>query len=78
MFSKIQENIKVISETSISNERKVVLQSLIDFIQAKIDVNEEIFLNFVCTHNSRRSHLSQIWAQTMAFHFKIQNVFCYF
>lgn len=77
MFSKIQENIKVISETSISNERKVVLQSLIDFIQAKIDVNEEIFLNFVCTHNSRRSHLSQIWAQTMAFHFKIQNVFCY-
>ena len=26
-------------------------------------------LHFICTHNSRRSHLSQIWAQTLAHHF---------
>jgi len=42
-----------------------------------VNSNEEIRLNFICTHNSRRSHLSQIWAQTMAFHFGIQKVFCY-
>ena len=34
-------------------------------------------MNFICTHNSRRSHLSQIWAQTMTFQFGIKNVFCY-
>lgn len=60
-----------------SEERKVVLHSLIDYIQNKVNANEEIRLNFICTHNSRRSHLSQIWAQTMAFHFGIKNVFCY-
>jgi len=54
-----------------------VLQPLIDFIQEKQNHKKEISLNFICTHNSRRSHLAQIWAQTMAFHFNIKNVFCY-
>ena len=49
----------------------------IDYIQNKVNINQEIRLNFICTHNSRRSHLSQIWAQTMAFQFGIKNVFCY-
>ena len=77
MNTKLQETIKSIQEISISDERKEVLQSLIDYIQSKVDANDEIRLNLICTHNSRRSHLSQIWAQTMAFHFNIQNVFCY-
>jgi arsenate reductase len=34
-------------------------------------------MNFICTHNSRRSHLSQVWAQTIAHYFAIKNVFCY-
>ena len=77
MNIKIITKIKLISELNISEERKEVLLPLVDFIQSKIDNKEEIRLNFICTHNSRRSHLSQIWAQTMALHFKIQNVFCY-
>ena len=36
--------------------------------------NQAIRLNFICTHNSRRSHLSQIWAQTMAAYYNIKNV----
>ena len=65
------------SFTNISNERKQVLQPLIAFIQSKRDNNETVRLNFICTHNSRRSHLSQIWAATMAYHFGIKDVFCY-
>ena len=65
------------SFNSISAERKEILQPLIAFIQSKIDKNEAIRLNFICTHNSRRSHLSQIWATTMAYHFGVRNVFCY-
>lgn len=61
----------------ISEERKKILQPLIDLIQEKVNKNKPIRLNFICTHNSRRSHLSQIWAQTMAYHFNINNVFCY-
>lgn len=77
MFDILSKTIQSISEIPVPNERKEILQSLIDYIQNKVNHNEEIRLNFICTHNSRRSHLSQIWAQTMAFHFTIKNVFCY-
>ncbi|WP_329806148.1 protein-tyrosine-phosphatase [Flavobacterium facile] len=77
MFQNLSNTIENISKISVSDERKGVLQSLVDYIQNKVDTNEEIRLNFICTHNSRRSHLSQIWAQTMAFQFGIKNVFCY-
>lgn len=77
LFPEIEAFIKELNHDSIPNERKVILQPLIDFIQEKVNNKQEIRLNFICTHNSRRSHLSQIWAQTLAAYFKIQNVFCY-
>lgn len=77
LFSKIENIIKDLNPETISNERKAVLQPLADFINYKISKNEDIRINFICTHNSRRSHLSQVWGQTMAHHFQIKNVFCY-
>ena len=77
MFDNLSKTIKVISEHVVSAERQEILQPMIDFIQSKVSQGKTIRLNFICTHNSRRSHLSQIWAQTMAFHFGIKNVFCY-
>lgn len=76
VFSQIEETISSLSET-ISDNRKEVLQPLIDYIQQGVNNNELINLNFICTHNSRRSHLSQIWAQTMAYYLNIPNVYCY-
>ena len=77
MFSNLKNPIKQIAEIKVSDERKEVLKPLADFFQNKLDQNESINLNFICTHNSRRSHLSQIWAQTMAEYFGVKNVFCY-
>jgi arsenate reductase len=77
MNQNILKTIESISIDTVSEERKTVLQPLTDYIQKKIDAGHTIRLNFICTHNSRRSHLSQIWAQTMAYHFGITNVFCY-
>lgn len=77
MNQKITEIISKFSSDNISDERKEVLQPLIDYIQEKIAKSKSVRLNFICTHNSRRSHLSQIWAQTAAFNFGIKNVFCY-
>jgi arsenate reductase len=77
MFDNLSKTIKVISEHVVSAERQEILQPMINFIQSKVSQGKTIRLNFICTHNSRRSHLSQIWAQTMAFHFGIKNVFCY-
>ncbi len=77
MYSNLSQTLEIISKISVPDERKEVLQPLIDYIQNKVTTNQEIRLNFICTHNSRRSHLSQIWAQTMAFQFQIDKVFCY-
>ncbi len=77
MLVNLSKTIAIIKEITVPKDRNDVLLTLVDYIQNKVNANEEIRLNFICTHNSRRSHLSQIWAQTMAFHFGIKNVFCY-
>jgi len=77
LFTEIENLIKNLKPQTISEERKAVLQPLTDFIQSKISNNQDIRINFICTHNSRRSHLSQVWAQTMANYFNIKNVLCY-
>jgi len=77
VFPTISEVITSFNFESISEERKFTLQPLIDFIQDKVNNHQEIRLNFICTHNSRRSHLSQVWAQTAAANYEIRNVFCY-
>lgn len=58
----------------IPNERKQKLKEIALFIQAKLASNEPAQLVFICTHNSRRSHMSQIWAQTLAAYFGLQGV----
>lgn len=77
LFSKIETTIKGLNPETITTQRKETLQPLVDFIQLKTTKTEIIRVNFICTHNSRRSHLSQVWAQTMAHYFGIKNVFCY-
>ena len=77
LFENIEKTISSLNIQTISKERKEVLNPLIEFIKTKTAKNKEIRLNFICTHNSRRSHLSQIWAQTMAYYFNINNVYCY-
>lgn len=77
MFSEIEQVIKALNPQTISTERKAILQPLTEFIQSKVSNQQDIRINFICTHNSRRSHLSQVWAQTLAYHFNVKNVFCY-
>ncbi len=77
LYPKIKTLIDTLSVGGISQERKLTLQPLIDFIQLKHKNQQDVKLNFICTHNSRRSHLSQVWAQVMAHHFNIKQVSCY-
>lgn len=66
LYPLLADTIQKASELTISPDRKEVLQVLIDYIQSKVNQDEEVNLNFICTHNSRRSQLSQIWAKTAA------------
>lgn len=59
---------------SISVERKSILLELSKYIRLKHKSGDEINLIFICTHNSRRSHMGQIWAKVAADFYKIPNV----
>jgi arsenate reductase len=77
LFPKIESVITSLNTKHIPSKRKDVLQPLIKYLKEKINAGEQINLNFICTHNSRRSHLSQIWAQTIAHYVGLTNVYCY-
>ena len=53
------------------------LKSLSVDIKALLSSSNYANLNFICTHNSRRSHLSQLWAQTAAHYYNVENVYCF-
>jgi len=59
---------------TISFERKKVLQSLAEFIQKKQNLEEDINLLYVCTHNSRRSHFGQIAALISSVYYGVEKV----
>lgn len=77
MNLKLNQYIEALGPKDILENRKQILQPLIDYIQEKLNKKQPVRLNLICTHNSRRSHLSQVWAQTMAHYFQIPNVSCY-
>jgi len=62
---------------TISEERQILLNSFAEYISRKINSEEVVNLIFICTHNSRRSTMSQIWAQTAAEYFNILNIKCF-
>ena len=61
----------------ISGERKILLGEAAGFIAARERSAQDAPLIFICTHNSRRSHMSQIWAQTFAWLYGLDHVTCY-
>ncbi len=71
LLPKLATTIEKARELEISDERKKVLSALIDYVQSKVDEGKDVHLNFICTHNSRRSQFSQIWAQTAADYFGV-------
>ncbi len=59
----------------IPAERQALLLKLTDYLKANAE--KTVKLNFICTHNSRRSHLAQIWTSVAAAHYGLENIRCY-
>lgn len=59
---------------AIPSDRKVELAQVADYVRERLAKSEPAKLTFICTHNSRRSHLSQIWAQVAAEYFGLAGV----
>jgi arsenate reductase len=75
-YPTLAETIANLPFASISTERLQVLDDMADYLSLKVAQGKEIRLNFICTHNSRRSQFSQVWAQTAAAYFGIDAA-CY-
>lgn len=54
--------------------RKADLSKLVEYLRGRISKSEGAKLTFICTHNSRRSHLSQLWAHVAAEYYGLQGV----
>lgn len=66
MFKDIELKLEELSRLSIVKERQKTLQPLVDYLVKKISSHEDVKLNFICTHNSRRSQFSQVWAKVIS------------
>lgn len=76
---KLQQYVEQIVDNfaSIEATRQNRLKEVSDYISSKRENRKKLALTFICTHNSRRSHFSQIWAQLAAFYYEIQAIECY-
>jgi len=79
MYSKLKKTISELTQgfSSISEERKQTLQEVAKYISKDLNEKDSVKLNFICTHNSRRSHLAQIWTQTASNYYEIEGVETY-
>lgn len=59
----------IAESAKISAERKKTLDAMADYISNKTQVS----LTFICTHNSRRSHMGQIWASAAAAYYGLHH-----
>ncbi|MEM0942079.1 MAG: hypothetical protein AAF600_20115 [Bacteroidota bacterium] len=64
------KNSRIISEeiNNIPIGQKRMLSEMISYLQHQLRPR----LHFICTRNSGRSHLSQIWAHTLAYSYKFE------
>lgn len=68
----MQSFIQLLSEELIPDERKSRLLPFIQYLQEKRAHKADINLNFICTHNSRRSQFAQVWCAALAQHFDLK------
>jgi hypothetical protein len=76
MFPELQKYIehRVIEFVQISADRKAQLKEVAAYIKSWLKAGQPARITFICTHNSRRSHLAQIWAAIAARHFGVAGV----
>ena len=77
IYTKLQTYINHLESNKLSEDRKVILKPLVAYIQNKLNVGEQVNLNFICTHNSRRSQFAQVWSATASYYYGVKGVNCF-
>ena len=74
--SNLLKTVNSATNLEISDSRKLILKELVKYIKTKKASKSEVHLNFICTHNSRRSQFCQIWAETASAYYN-KKIYCY-
>ena len=61
----------------IDSARKIELNTLVTYITESLKADSSVKLTYICTHNSRRSHMAQLWSAVAAHYYGIQSVETY-
>jgi arsenate reductase (thioredoxin) len=67
----------IVKFDTIPQERKSLLAKVADYIRQHRSRSEPVKLTFICTHNSRRSQMSQVWSQVAAQYYGLNGVETY-
>lgn len=59
---------------AIPADRKRQLKKIALYVETQLSAELPANLTFICTHNSRRSHMSQLWAETAAQYYGVPDV----
>ncbi len=62
-------------DLELSEERKDLLFSIADKIIEELEDRDKVNLNFICTHNSRRSQMAQVWSFFASDYFNLDNIY---
>jgi arsenate reductase len=78
LFTEIEQRcLEAETTVRISPERQAVLSQLGGFIAEKYHQGKTARINFICTHNSRRSFLGQVWMAVAAARYGLSHVRSY-
>jgi protein-tyrosine phosphatase/arsenate reductase len=76
MYTAIKKYIDQLTKefSNIPDTRKQLLEKISQYISKRRLMNKPINLIYICTHNSRRSHFGQVWANVAANYYGIKNI----
>ncbi len=78
LLPSVEEYLRSVEGMYLSSERQVLLAPLRDYLVACLRRRQAApKLVFICTHNSRRSHFAQVWAQVAAHRLGVGPVECF-
>lgn len=61
----------------IPDSTRIMLEKAGEYIINKLEAGHETDISFVCEHNSRKSHMGNIWSQMAILYYKLDNIKSY-
>ncbi|WCL50299.1 protein-tyrosine-phosphatase [Leptospira sp. GIMC2001] len=65
---------EILDSQSLAEDRIAILNKIKEYILSKKKEDTLVNLNFICTHNSRRSHISQILAYIASIYYEVNGI----